>query len=217
MKRFGQKQLFLLGHSWGTVLGLEVAKQIPHTIKAYIAVSQVVNMAKGEEISYQFTLNKAREQQDKKAIADLERIGQPPYKNFKDNLKKGEWLTHFGGSTHSIDLKKTMQKASSLKEYNIWDWLYRFPKGVYFSTELLLSELMNIDFQQKINSVDIPIYFLEGTSDYQVPFILTESYFEKIQAPEKSITWFEECGHMIPFEQTEKFISTLLEIKQSLI
>jgi pimeloyl-ACP methyl ester carboxylesterase len=215
LKTHNKEKIYLVGHSWGTVLGLELTQRIPELIYAYVAVSQVVNMEIGEQISYQFALDKAIENNNEKAITDLKRIGAPPYRTFKDNLKQREWLDFFGGSTHSIKIKTVMQKASSLKEYNIWDWLYRFAKGVYFSVEHLEKELLAVKFDEMIKEISIPTWFFIGDSDYQVPFVLAEKYFTQLLVNQKVKVDFKQCGHMIPFEKPTEFCDEILKIKQA--
>jgi len=40
---FGKQKIFVLGHSWGSYLGLEVAKQRPQWLHAYIGMGQISN------------------------------------------------------------------------------------------------------------------------------------------------------------------------------
>ncbi len=56
LKKYGKKKLFLLGHSWGSVLGVRVAQHRPELLYAYIGVGQVVNMRRNEAVGYQMTL-----------------------------------------------------------------------------------------------------------------------------------------------------------------
>ena len=48
LQRFHHKKLYLVGFSWGTVLGIKMAQQYPDEIYAYIAVSQLVYQQKSE-------------------------------------------------------------------------------------------------------------------------------------------------------------------------
>jgi pimeloyl-ACP methyl ester carboxylesterase len=41
--RFGVEKIYLMGFSWGTVIGLELAAQYPEDFVAYISVSQIVS------------------------------------------------------------------------------------------------------------------------------------------------------------------------------
>ena len=49
LKRYNQEKLYLVGHSWGSVLGLKFTKLYPELIHAYIGCGQVVNMKKSAE------------------------------------------------------------------------------------------------------------------------------------------------------------------------
>ena len=43
--RFGVEKIYLMGFSWGTVIGLSLADRYPQDFYAYIAVSQIVDAA----------------------------------------------------------------------------------------------------------------------------------------------------------------------------
>ncbi len=69
--KFGQSQLFLVGHSWGSIIGFKIAQKVPALLAAYIGIGQIINMEKGERLSYQFTLEEAKRRGDRKAMAEL--------------------------------------------------------------------------------------------------------------------------------------------------
>ena len=88
MKRFKKEKIFLMGHSWGSVLGTYMVQRYPELFYAYIGVGQASDTIETEKIMYQFALDKSKETNNKKAIKKLEKIGlpfdglQPPYNNF---------------------------------------------------------------------------------------------------------------------------------------
>jgi len=57
----------------------------------------------------------------------------------------------------------------------------------------------------------VPIFFLLGRYDWQVPSILAKSYFDGIQAPYKKLIWFEQSGHNPSFEEPGKFDQVLIK------
>ena len=66
--------MFLIGHSWGSALGLLYTNKFPENVYAYIGTGQTVKVADGELISYKYTLKKAYESGNKQAITVRERI-----------------------------------------------------------------------------------------------------------------------------------------------
>ena len=84
LNRFKQKKLFLIGNSWGSIIGAYLSAKRPDLVYAYVGIGQVSNMERGEIISYQFTLDEARQRNNKKAVKELEFIGKPPYKVQQD-------------------------------------------------------------------------------------------------------------------------------------
>ena len=61
---YGKQKIFVLGHSWGSLLGLSLAERKPEWLHAYIGVGQIINMREGEKISYEWTLNEAHKATD---------------------------------------------------------------------------------------------------------------------------------------------------------
>ena len=74
LKRFGHKKLYLLGHSWGSVLGINFIKRYPELVHAYIGCGQVVNMKKSSQTAYEFALHRNEEKQNNKVLSKLKLI-----------------------------------------------------------------------------------------------------------------------------------------------
>lgn len=83
-REFGQDQVLLVGHSWGSVVGLEYVSRHPEKVAVYIGVSQVADGAESEVASYRWAIDQAHGQQRADLSAKLEKIGPPPYGSLKD-------------------------------------------------------------------------------------------------------------------------------------
>lgn len=207
--RFGKEKVFLLGHSWGTYLGIMTAYRHPELLHAYIGIGQVINMPIGETISYNFVMKKARTANNQKAIRDLEGIGLPPYDNYQELLTERNWLTSYRGMIHNRSLFRTITDALLSPEYSIWDHFNEF-KGRDFSLSCVWGDFQKVSIQDTIATLKIPIYFLEGRYDYCVPSVLVEEYVDKLDAPRKEIIWFEKSAHMINIEETSLYQDVLI-------
>jgi pimeloyl-ACP methyl ester carboxylesterase len=60
LKRGAKPKIILLGHSWGSVLGVMIAQKHPEWLYPYVGVGQWVNKQKSEREGYEFALSAAR-------------------------------------------------------------------------------------------------------------------------------------------------------------
>jgi len=67
------------------------------------------------------------------------------------------------------------------------------------------------DFRVTAAKLEVPVYFVIGRHDYNVPFELARDYFDRLDAPRKQWIWFESSAHMPNFEEPEKFNKFMLE------
>ncbi len=217
--RYHQKKIVLLGHSWGTLLGIELAQRYPEDFFCYVGTGQFVSGVENERISFAYTLEKAESTKDQKAIRELTAMANVfPYSDSIpqsiaeqiNNLKiQRRWLEIFGGVLHHGSNYRKLFKHVDNKEMALYN-KSRAVKGEIFSTKNLWSQLLVVDLNKSITNVTVPVYFLVGKKDYNTPFTLTENYFHHLTAPKKQLIWFERSGHFTFFEEPRKFNDVLL-------
>jgi proline iminopeptidase len=208
-KRFHKDKVFLIGHSWGTAIGTLYAYEHPDNLAAYVGVGQVANMPEGEQQSYDYALSEARKRNDAQAIRELGEIGSPPH-DVKDMLTSRKWVERFGGSFHTdINTSDLILAALATSEGSWWD-LILFGRGNQFSLNRLWPEFRDFKLDETYLEFQVPIFFLEGRYDWQVPAVVAETYFNKIKAPYKELIWFEDSAHNLPFEEASKFNTVLI-------
>jgi proline iminopeptidase len=78
-QRFQQRKIYLVGRSWDSLLGVLTVQRHPELYHAYVGIGQVMDMHEGERISYAWTFAQAQQAGDKRAMAQLNAIGAPPY------------------------------------------------------------------------------------------------------------------------------------------
>jgi pimeloyl-ACP methyl ester carboxylesterase len=211
LARFNQEKLYLVGHSWGSVLGVLTARKYPELIYAYIGVGQIADMTENERLSHEFTEQKASESGNREAIAELDKI-HPPFKgSIKEIMIHRKWLGKFGGVLYGeSDFNKIIDMAKASPEYSLGDLLNIEP-GSLFTLQCVWDELLTIDFFKQVPALDVPVYFFLGRHDYMTPFTLAEQYFNKLRASQgKQLIWFEKSAHIIILEEPEKFMRLLM-------
>lgn len=205
LKRFNKEKIHLIGHSWGSALGMFLVQRNPNQLYSYTGIGQLGNWAKGEYLSYKFALDKAKENNDKRAIKELVKMGQPPH-DWKKMIRQRQLLAKFGGAVYGKkNFNWLVPSYLFSKEYSLKEKI-KFPLAISFSLKHLWSQFTKINLCKEIPQVDIPICFMLGRYDYQVPFECSVEYYETLRAPKKRIIWFEKSGHNPMFEEPVKFM-----------
>lgn len=200
-QRLARDRIIVLGHSWGSALGLELARRKPEWLYAYVGIGQVVNMLDNERVSYARILEEARTRGDETAIAELTAL--VPYPGTKPTaanvLVERKWVARYGHLWSGRSDARSLAVAAMLSpDWNIRELLGN-ERAVQFTIDHLLDALWRIDFRD--TKFDCPIFFFAGRDDLNTPPELAAAYFERIEAPQKKLVWFENTAHMVPFER----------------
>ncbi len=214
-KKLNADKIYIVGHSWGSILGTYLIDRYPEDFYAYVGIGQFVNGIENEAISYDFVLRQAEKTNNKKAIRELKKIGAPVsaiYKNGLDDLLvQRKWLMKFGGANYTDrSYFSTYMTYFFNKEYTIFDSL-NVMKGVKMSLNLMWEDVVKIDFMTEVDEVEVPVYFMIGRHDWNTPFELSEEYFKALKAPSKEFIWFENSAHSPCYEETERFNRLMVE------
>ncbi len=210
--RFHKRKIFLLGHSWGTVLGVELAERHPNWFYAYIGVGQIVNMRRGERLGYDFALREAETHHNLKAIHQLEAIA--PYPGPALTLKRvsvrSRWEMYYGGLTfrrRNFEWDSRTWRLSP--EYSSRD-LKAIDAGSLYSLHHLLGPLLKVNFDH-VTDFACPIIEFVGAHDETTPASLTVQWFKRLHAPSKRLVIFAHSSHMIFEEQPGHFLVHLVD------
>ncbi|MFC5742093.1 alpha/beta fold hydrolase [Dyella tabacisoli] len=210
-QRYDKQKVFLLGHSWGTVLGVHLAQLHPDWFYAYISVGQVVNGHRNEELGYAFALHEATAQGNDKAVSELQAIA--PYPGTKLTIDRvgvrSQWEMYYGGlayGRHDFQFEGDAEELSP--DYSKQD-LDAIGKGSLFSLNHLLPALLSADFDH-VTHFECPVIVYVGQHDYTTAHELTEKWFGDIHAPSKRLVMFADSAHMIMQEQPGRFLTHLV-------
>lgn len=207
--RLDVKKVVLLGHSWGSALGALYAQKHPADVSALVGVGQIANMNEGEKLSYEWVMAQAKKKRDQGAIRELEEIGPPPLSG-ESLLRKTKVNEKFGGVFGpGFSQGKLAWAAIKADEVGVVD-LTLFGRGLKFSLRTLWPEVRTLDVTST-TAYAMPVIFILGKLDRQVPAELAAKYFEKLKAPAKELVWFENSGHYAFFEEPNKFHAVMRE------
>jgi pimeloyl-ACP methyl ester carboxylesterase len=203
LRTYGQKRLFLMGHSWGSILGLEVAQHRPELLYAYVGVGQVINGRQNEAVGYQEVLAQARAAGNQKALRELTQIapypGEPGPAALQKVMIERKWDRFFGGMLYGKTEDDDESIGALSPDYTSRD-LALVGRGELLSVRALLPQAAAVDFNP-VTEYECPIFFFAGAQDYTTPTSLVEQYFEKIHAPTKKLFKVEKAAHYVVNER----------------
>lgn len=206
LKHYGKRKLFVLGHSWGTVIGLNIARAHPEWLHAYIGMGQFIYGPDNERVGYQFALREARATNDTQAIRELEAIAPYPGPGgaltIQQIITQRKWVIHYGGLTAGRSDFAYEENARALSpDYGPRD--HAADANVDQSLVQLLPGLIRLDYRP-VNRINCPVFLMAGRRDYETPSAIAAAWFAKLHAPRKSLFWFEYSAHMMHMEQPGK-------------
>jgi proline iminopeptidase len=209
----GKEKIFIIGHSWGSYLGLEVAKHHPDWLYAYIGVGQLTNGPESERRGWTFALDAARSTGNTEAVHELEGIA--PYfipghgASLKDIYTQRKWLDFYGGvMAHRRGNSAESALAKLSPDYTDQEIL-RIWQGNDFSEEHLLPEVLSQDLSD-IRNLGCPLIIFAGRYDFNVNSEVAAEWFAKVKAPSKRFVWFENSAHLPMTEEPGKFLISLV-------
>jgi proline iminopeptidase len=215
--RFAREKIFVVGHSWGSVLGLWLAHEHPELIYAFVGTGQLVNAQQNDEVGYHDALQQARSQGDLQAIRELESIAPfspPPVMNTREASIARHWEEQLlgppPGGPRFADVKRILLDVVSAPEYTLADD-FGFIRGLSLSASTLGPQLPTINLDQLGSGFRVPIFFFEGRQDPYCRPSLIWDYSRRIGVPQNQFVWFDHAGHFPFFEEPQKFSDELVE------
>ncbi|MET0782082.1 MAG: alpha/beta hydrolase [Microbacterium sp.] len=207
-ERFKQDKVYLLGHSWGSFVGIQAAARAPERYYAYIGMAQMVHQLRSEKQAYDYMLGEYRDYGDTRMVEDLEKApvsmadGTPQaYLGLRDK------------AMHRLGIGTTHEMRSVITGIFLPSW--RFPeytigekiglwRGRAFSRSFgLWEEIIRVDLAELVPKLDLPVYFLHGAYDYTCSFALARDYFRELDAPVKGFYRFADSAHSPILEEPD--------------
>lgn len=190
LKRFHRDKLYLVAHSWGTVLGFHIAGKYPGLLYAYIPVGPMINQLESERIALTMMKEVATKTSDAKQLQELSRV-RIPFQSGEELYYHRKWLLHFAGSRRRLS-------RSYVEEWSL-RWLKVF------------NEASSQNLAKDLKQVNCPVYFFTGRKDFQTNAAITEKYHELLTAPRKGLFWFEHSAHAVPTSEPDRFQQLIIE------
>ncbi|GAB3352033.1 alpha/beta hydrolase [Lysobacter tyrosinilyticus] len=214
-RKLGKEKIFVLGHSWGSYLGLQLAQRHPDWLHAYIGVGQLIDGPENERRGWAWTMEQAQRDRNAEAIRELQSIA--PYAESDAPLKlqdlfvQRKWLNRYGGMVYGRTGGDAESAAVNLSpEYSDADLANIWTANEY-SMDKLLAKVLTLD-QSHIRDLRCPLILFLGRHDVNASSTLTAEWYARVHAPSKQLVWFENSGHEVMNEEPGKMLLSLVQI-----
>ena len=206
-----QPKLVLLGHSWGSVIGVKMAKARPDLFYAYVGTRQVVDNGKGETLAYSQVFAAAKAKGNRKAVAELIRSGGPPYSDYRQFLMERKWAMAFeSGGPSRVDQITAPLLAPRASLIDAWNWMAGFMASqAHFFHGRMDGPFMKVDLTTLGPDFAVPMFVFQGDGDNYTPASTAAAYVQQINAPQKAFVTIKGAGHMAVTSHPAQFLGLL--------
>lgn len=212
-RRLGDRRLVVLGHSWGSLLGVRMVAARPGLFCAYVGTGQIVNTQRAEALDYLEVLRRARLARNLEAEKALDSIGPPPYNDADKFGIERRWEAAFAAPSerkfNSIDYVRSLyppdftdkdmadrMAGSRASNYSVWGRKMDGP-------------MLSVDILSSTDQFDIPMFFIQGALDDVTPTSLVREFVDRIQAPRKALVVMPDGGHLAVMALPDRFLHEL--------
>jgi pimeloyl-ACP methyl ester carboxylesterase len=221
-ERFDQDKIFLWGHSWGSGLGFETLRVNAEPYYAYIASAVRPDWNSTQEMGYEKVLEIARQANDTEAIQSLESIQpfdptNPDHVGMKDQLLSQYLVGDF--HTEGLDEAWLNYVLNGMSPEYPSAYIEQTLAGLDFTRQTIGLEVITSGYDHTTDFPvsTIPVYFLQGRYDYVCPGELVEEYYNSLEAPVKSLTWFENSAHNVYYDEPDEFNQEMIRIANEIL
>lgn len=192
----------VLGHSWGSIIGVTLAERRPDLLWSYIGVGQVISGPENEEESFGYAIRSAAADQNKEALAELRALGEYPGAQpltTERIITCRKWAQHYGALSAYRSDSAYFMESEDLSPYYTDEELELIGVGQQTTMPRVLPQLLRFDARERI-VFDVPILQFLGRHDWTTPTASVERWIQRVVAPSKDVVWFEHSAHLCMHE-----------------
>jgi pimeloyl-ACP methyl ester carboxylesterase len=205
-KRLQKDKIVLVGHSWGSILGVFMAKARPELFYAFVGTGQVADPTRNYAVAYAALVDRAARDGNSRALGELNEVGPPPYKDGKGFAVQRKWSNLFEGA--DVFLASTLGFALTAPGYSLGD-INDWFDGQGVSAEQLVPQTSVLDPKLLGGEFAVPVFVIQGAEDFTTPTSLAKAYVNSLHAPRKAFVTIDGAGHFAVFTKQDAFLKEL--------
>ncbi len=210
-RTYGKRKIIVLGHSWGSIVAVDMVRRRPDLFAAYVGTGQAAGgWARTVQFQFNRLLAKARADHDVQTIKMLDAIGKPDPGNAKQYFGFTKNYISVMAPSDQVWLKglRTATAASlgiSQEDYrNLND-------GMSFSGRRLWADQIAANPLKTAPALKTAFFLIQGRDDVIAPTVLAVEYFNHVKAPVKKMVLIDG-GHFAFMTDGRQFLNALVSV-----
>lgn len=224
-KRFGQPKVVLVGQSWGTLLGAEIAHRRPDLLYVLTSFGQLTGWESSYEEIRLLLLDLGKRTGDNALVKRMTDVGPIPVGKSPgpflaamdpvwDEMNRRGYSWHtITGSPAPIDDRIFLPAAilsPTISDERLYQWIRG--AGENDNYDFLHPTLSGWNLERDVGTTfAVPYVLVMGHYDWQTPVNLAQAFFEKVCAPYKVYVELPNSAHGAILEEPGRAFMALMQ------
>lgn len=196
-KRFPENKLYLFGMSWGSILALRSAVQVPELIDGVLTCGQVLGAPMLSDSAFEAVEKSAAPVSKKKFAEQLRSQGRDI--SLKDMTALSQIIRKYTDGYNNRSSKPApvgdiIKGLLSSPDYRFKDFSAIMKNG-YMKNESLLREMAGCDLREELAGVEVPYHIFQGETDIVTSTRDVTDFMAKCENKNVSLTVLPNMGH----------------------
>lgn len=207
--RLGVGKVLLVANSFGTVLGLRLARNHPELYSAYVGTDQNVIAGGQERSAYHALVTRLRQAGKKKELATVTAMGADKSQWSVKQLSEYNKLVLTTDPLSYDTMKTVVIRSLWFSPLHTLRGLRAYLKAMTFSEPLAL-EAVAVDERAEGTMFQLPFFIFQGDGDVLTPPEPAKRLFDDVTAPVKDFSLIRNASHFASFRHPDQFLDLML-------
>ena len=207
-KALQKDKIVLVGHSWGSILGVFMVKARPDLFYAFVGTGQVADPVRNYAVAYDELLKKAETPRGSSAPSESSKklaLRLTQMAGVTRSSANGRTCLRVRiSSSHPCSASHSAAPGYSLRDIN--DWI----EGQDLSAQRLIPQTSKLESKDLGGDFALPVFVIQGAEDFTTPTSLARSFLNSLRAPRKAFVTVEGGGHFAVFMKSDVFLKELV-------
>ena len=206
-QKYKTDRVFLVGHSWGSMLGTQYVIKHPETVAGYIGYGQVVDGNLQDRMYCEHVKAAAAKASDQESMEMLKGVSEN-FPNARETyFEEYNLISAVGYDKYDFYANDVFEIYGNSPIWTPED------EADFESLNRKLYEEVLFGYNiSNVKEYGVPVFYILGRHDTMTPSSIAAEYFETIRAPKKGLYWIENAGHLPDTDNPSAFFGAIREI-----